>query len=77
MVVGVVLFTLAGLVAAVLGYRLLRNVDGWGDRFVERMPEWFRTGDTTGDFRKKLGAAWLVVGGVFAVVGLALLAGRH
>ena len=74
MVVVVSLFTLGGLVVAVLGALLLRNANGWGTAWVERnILKLLRMGDAD-SHRLILGSGYLVVGTLFATVGLVWIA---
>jgi hypothetical protein len=75
MVVGFTLFTLIGAAFAVIGFLMVRNRGDFGSRFVEsRIPKIFRIGDVE-THRKVLGWAYLVLGSLFAVIGIALLIG--
>ena len=74
MLIGLIAFTILGAWFAVTGWRLLRNSEGWGLSYVERtVPRVFRMG-TPDTHRKIVGVGWLLMGTLFAAIGIVFLA---
>jgi hypothetical protein len=72
-ILGLLAFTVIGIGFAVQGFRMLRDRD-YGEHFVEdTIPKVFRMGSPN-THRKILGGGWLVLGTLFACLGVAFMA---
>jgi hypothetical protein len=73
-IIGIAIFTVIAVFITWRGVTLLQNRDGRGDRWIEsNIPKFFRMGSVE-THRVILGAGYAVLGSLFSIVGIVILA---